>query len=1432
MALRNPNRWLPVMAVAAALYAAPLTAATITPDVFTDDPSPHVDDGSCSLREAITAANTDAAVDTCAAGSGADEIVLAPGTYQLTTISTNENANADGDLDVTDELTMTGAGADPVAGTIIDGNGAVTGDRVIHVVGGSIGLQLFGITVQSGLTAGDGGGIFVDFQNMLNLVDCRVLGNRTTAGTGGGVAVSFGALVVDNTVVSDNIANASSGGGIASDFGNILIVNDSSISGNETVLSGGGGIDTTFGNVTIAGSRVTDNKAGDSGGGIHSSFGTVSIRDSEISGNEAVSNGGGFHCDFGDTDLQNSVVTGNQTSNLGGGVHNEFGTFHAEGSRIADNRAEKSGGGFYSGASGQLFLLDSTVSGNISDSDSDDGAACDDGINPGGGDNDEGGGGIFSEGSLSLVRTAVTGNVANTCNGGGLFLYGQTVIDGSVIADNTSASDSGGGLFAFSDNDVQVVIRNSTISGNRALGTNDFADGNDSDGGGLWSVQELDISNTTIAGNAADGDGGGFFDRNGNDVHLNNVTIAFNTADANEGGTSGGDGGGIALANNAGLEISNSILAGNSDHSPGAEAPDCLATEADSEGLTSGGANIVQNTDGCLIIGSVDDVLNVDPLLDPAGLSDNGGASAGDPDAPEAVRTISLQAGSPALDAGNDVSCRPDDQRGTARPQDGEGDGEAHCDLGALELEPGAGATTGGTTGGGTTGGETTGGTTGGSSDSGGCSLSPQVEAGSFSLGALIALAFGFLAFGRVAGRKWLAGIVLCASLAASGAAGAATLHVTDLGDDSPPLPGQLRFLLQDLATADGDVIVFDLDGTVTLNPANGELQIDKSITLQGNGEANTTLDAAGGPFRVLSINPAADDKAVVISGVTVTGGNVAGSGGGIDLNEAGTLTLLDSTITANTASDSGGGVHVAADGGYLIMDGCTVSVNTSSGGVDLGGGGIAVENGSAIIRNSSIDGNFANTKGGGIWMDDGGLEMTDTSITNNVSDNDTNGDGSGGGLFNESGSAVLLGTGDGTCLIDGNTANDDVGGGIENTGAMVIDHCTISNNKALGDNNGGGINNEGLLQVVNGSVITLNEATAAGGGIFDASSSSVEDSEISGNTADSNTAGGDGGGGGIFSVNSLVVRGSAIRDNKTNSGDGGGIFSVTGVDFEDTTVSGNSAEDGNGGGLSSVTAATIRNCAFLDNHAKGASGFGGAISNVTALSLTNSTIFGNSADQQGGGVFNVTATNLINATIAGNAATAGDGGGIYTVTSALLTDSLLADNTTGGSGPECAGPGTVTSFGPNWVEDTTGCNITGDSASVLTGDPSLDPAGAADNGGTTQTIALQAGSGAIDAGDNDTCQSTDQRGTTRPQGAACDLGAFEAVQDADGDGVSDNADNCPDDANADQADSDGDGIGDACDTSGTTGGTTGGTTAGTTGGGDGGGGCSLIPHP
>ena len=104
-------------------------------------------DGDCSLREAISSsANADTKTDACAAGDGADEIILPSGTYRLSIEGAAEDAAATGDLDITSELTISGAGA---ATTVIDANMI---DRVFHVdpSGSGIAATIRGVTIRGG----------------------------------------------------------------------------------------------------------------------------------------------------------------------------------------------------------------------------------------------------------------------------------------------------------------------------------------------------------------------------------------------------------------------------------------------------------------------------------------------------------------------------------------------------------------------------------------------------------------------------------------------------------------------------------------------------------------------------------------------------------------------------------------------------------------------------------------------------------------------------------------------------------------------------------------------------------------------------------------------------------------------------------------------------------------------------------------------------------------------------------------------------------------------------------------------------------------------------------------------------------------------------------------------------------------------------------
>ena len=249
-----------------------------------------------------------------------------------------------------------------------------------------------------------------------------------------------------------------------------------------------------------------------------------------------------------------------------------------------------------------------------------------------------------------------------------------------------------------------------------------------------------------------------------------------------------------------------------------------------------------------------------------------------------------------------------------------------------------------------------------------------------------------------------------------------------------------------------------------------------------------------------------------------------------------------------------------------------------------------------------------------------------------------------------------------------------------------------------------------------------------------------------------------------------VTIIGVTLR-NGTVNGDGGGVHNRANLTLENSTVSGDSATH-NGGGLYNTGTLILNKSTVSGNSA---ANDGGGLYNNTAgtLTLNNSTVSGNTSDNSGGGLFNNSGTtHLNNVTIAYNTADndgdeAGDGGGIRIDLGPInVRNSIIAENDDNSSTVklnDCSG--TLNSPGYNLIQDVTGCFFEGTVAGNITGqDPLLDPL--AENGGDTWTHALGLASPAIDAGDNSTCLPTDQRGVSRPQGLACDIGAFEVEGD------------------------------------------------------------------
>ncbi len=281
----------------------------------------------------------------------------------------------------------------------------------------------------------------------------------------------------------------------------------------------------------------------------------------------------------------------------------------------------------------------------------------------------------------------------------------------------------------------------------------------------------------------------------------------------------------------------------------------------------------------------------------------------------------------------------------------------------------------------------------------------------------------------------------------------------------------------------------------------------------------------------------------------------------------------------------------------------------------------------------------------------------------------------------------------------------------------------------------GGGILNRfGILTLTNSAIVS-NTAQGGAGGIFNSAGVlTLTNSTVSGNTALVN-------GGGIVNSDgsTLTLTNSTVISNTAS--DGGGIYNnVATLTATNSTVSGNTGGI-NGGGILNIGTLTIINSTFSRNSARST----GAIGSSGTLDITNSTFSDNSASYFGGGISNAGLLNVTNSTFSGNS---GGVGGIFNDGTATLRNTIVANSLSGGN---CSG--TITDGGGNLSWPDTTCP-------GLNADPLLGLL--ANNGGPTETHALLPGSAAVDNAVDANCPATDQRGVARPQGAACDIGAFE----------------------------------------------------------------------
>jgi predicted outer membrane repeat protein len=394
-------------------------------------------------------------------------------------------------------------------------------------------------------------------------------------------------------------------------------------------------------NITIRDGEAPYENGNWYGGGIFNDGGTVVINSSTLSGHSAAplaptqSWGGAIFNKGGSVTVNNSTFY-NNTSGTGGAIRNSDGTVLVNTSVFQGNTATQSGGAL--AGNGVLTLSNTSVALNSANGN---------------------GGGIINTGDLTITGGSLSGNTANA-NGGGIFNNnGNITLTGTTISDNNATGEGSG----IRNKSGTINVNNTTLYNNKVVGSgggvhnsgtinfagsalvNNVAQGGN--GGGIFNTGTATFTNSTLSGNGADYAAAIFNGGTESVLTLQNTTVSGNGAATGAGG----------LLNEGTANLGNSILANNFRE-------DCFSNGT----VVVTGVNLVEDG-GCALAGA----LSGDPLL--------GALTAGSPS------YFPLLAGSKAIDAGTNINCATSDQRGAARPMDGNGDGTAVCDLGAYEAD-------------------------------------------------------------------------------------------------------------------------------------------------------------------------------------------------------------------------------------------------------------------------------------------------------------------------------------------------------------------------------------------------------------------------------------------------------------------------------------------------------------------------------------------------------------------------------------------------------------------------------------------------------------------------------------------------------------------------------------------------------------------------
>ena len=690
--------------------------------------------------------------------------------------------------------------------------------------------------------------------------------------------------------------------------------------------------------------------------------------------------------------IEGLTISGGSADGPGHGVLNDQSTLTIDNCSVRNNQGAGSpnggdGGGIYNN-NAILTITNSTIADNF--------AIIFGGFGSGGG--------VYNVGTLEIVNSTISGNLAYQ-NGGGVFSAGSLQITNSMIGSNNAGfyEGSGGGIA----NDGTAAISGSTVRDNHASAApNGEGQGF---GGGISNGAMLTISNSTVSDNSASGSGGGI--GNGGRLAITNSTISGNTAVMGGGIGNGGS--------SAALEIANTIL------KAGTQGPNIMNNAGT---VTSHGYNL-SSDDGGGFFTATGDQINTDPMLGP--LQDNGGPTF----------THRLLTGSSAIDAGDPNFTPPPlyDQRGPGYARVFNG----RIDIGSFEAQP-IGTTLTVTT----------------TADSGEGSLRDVIAAAQsgdtiqFSAalnGQIITLTSGELMIDKsvtITGPG-----VSQLTVRRSTVAGTPAFRIFEViagrvvtiqgltisngyaPDSNPPFRSGGGIYNSATLTMSNCALIgnrTDYDGGGIYNDYYGTMLTMDNCTVNNNFASGYGGGIySGGPLTITNC---------------ILSGNYGERGGGI--YNATTLTLSNSTLGSNTAY-YGGGIYDSHGSNTTV----TISNSTLSGNIANGKGGGIYDTTGMFLTHSTLSGNSADTgTGGGIYHDSGmfsaAFEIGNTilkagTLGANIVNNSGTVTSHGYNLSSDEGGGALNGSGD---LIN----TDPMLGPLQDNGGPTFTHELLIGSPAI----------------------------------------------------------------------------------------------------------------------------------------------------------------------------------------------------------------------------------------------------------------------------------------------------------------------------------------------------------------------------------------------